>query len=100
LVTTVNQRFLDDRELKVQTRGRGFAWLDTGTHDSLSEASTFVEVIEKRQGLKIACLEGIAYRNGWITEAKMCELAQPMLKNQYGQYLLKVIDELKEKCRP
>ena len=88
------QRFLDDGELKVQTLGRGFAWLDTGTHDSLSEASTFIEVIEKRQGLKIACLEGIAYRQGWIDEAKMREVAQPMLKNQYGQYLLKVIDEL------
>ena len=95
-ITTVNQRFLDDGELKVQVFGRGFAWLDTGTHDSLSEASTFVEVIEKRQGLKIACLEGIAFRNGWITEEKMRELAQPMLKNQYGQYLLKVIDEMKE----
>ena len=95
-ITTVNQRFLEDGELKVQTLGRGFAWLDTGTHDSLAEASTFVEVIEKRQGLKIACLEGIAYRNGWINEEKMRELAQPMLKNQYGQYLLKVIDELKE----
>ncbi len=95
-ITTVNQRFLEDGELMVQTLGRGFAWLDTGTHDSLAEASTFVEVIEKRQGLKIACLEGIAYRNGWINEEKMRELAQPMLKNQYGQYLLKVIDELKE----
>ena len=95
-ITTVNQRFLEDRELKVQVFGRGFAWLDTGTHDSLSEASTFVEVIEKRQGLKIACLEGIAYRNGWISEARMREIAQPMLKNQYGQYLLHVIDELKE----
>ncbi|MCR5821199.1 MAG: glucose-1-phosphate thymidylyltransferase RfbA [Bacteroidaceae bacterium] len=95
-ITTVNQRFLADKELKVQTLGRGFAWLDTGTHDSLSEASTFIEVIEKRQGLKIACLEGIAYRKGWIDEAKMRKLAQPMLKNQYGQYLLKVIDELKE----
>ncbi len=94
-ITTVNQEFLNDGELKVQTLGRGFAWLDTGTHDSLSEASTFVEVIEKRQGLKVACLEGIAYRNGWISEAKMRELAQPMIKNQYGQYLLKVIDELK-----
>ena len=94
-ITTVNQRFLEDGELKVQVFGRGFAWLDTGTHDSLSEASTFVEVIEKRQGLKIACLEGIAYRNGWITEEKMRELAKPMLKNQYGQYLLKVIDEYK-----
>ena len=94
-ITTVNQRFLEDGELKVQTLGRGFAWLDTGTHDSLSEASTFVEVIEKRQGLKIACLEAIAYRRGWITEDRMRELAQPMIKNQYGQYLLKVIDELK-----
>ena len=95
-ITTVNQEFLKDGELKVRTFGRGFAWLDTGTHDSLAEASTFVEVIEKRQGLKIACLEGIAYRHGWITEEKMRELAQPMLKNQYGQYLLRVIDELKE----
>lgn len=94
-ITTVNQRFLNDRELRVQTLGRGFAWLDTGTHDSLSEASTFVEVIEKRQGLKIACLEGIAYRNGWISEEKMRELAKPMIKNQYGQYLLKVIEEKK-----
>ena len=94
-ITTVNQEFLKAGELKVQPLGRGFAWLDTGTHDSLAEASTFVEVIEKRTGLKIACLEGIAYRQGWITEAKMRELAQPMLKNQYGQYLLKVIEELK-----
>ncbi len=94
-ITSVNQEFLKDGELKVQTLGRGFAWLDTGTHDSLAEASTFVEVIEKRQGLKIACLEGIAYRHGWITEDKMRELAQPMLKNQYGQYLLRVIDEYK-----
>lgn len=93
-ITSVNKRFLDDKELKVQTLERGFAWLDTGTHDSLAEASTYVEVIEKRQGLKIACLEGIAFRKGWITVDKMCELAQPMLKNQYGQYLLKVIDEL------
>lgn len=93
-ITTVNQQFLEDKELKVQTLGRGFAWLDTGTHDSLSEASTFIEVIEKRQGLKVACLEGIAYRQGWITTEKMRELAQPMLKNQYGQYLLQVIDEL------
>ena len=93
-ITTVNQWFLQDNELKVQTLGRGFAWLDTGTHDSLSEASTFIEVIEKRQGLKIACLEGIAYRKGWISTEKMREVAQPMLKNQYGQYLLKVIDEL------
>ena len=96
-ITTVNQCFLNDHALKVQTLGRGFAWLDTGTHDSLSEASTFIEVIEKRQGLKIACLEGIAYRQGWITEDKMRELAQPMIKNQYGQYLLQVIDELKHK---
>ena len=95
-ITTVNQEFLKAGELKVQTLGRGFAWLDTGTHDSLAEASTFVEVIEKRQGLKIACLEGIAYRQGWIDEAKMRENAEPMLKNQYGQYLLRVIDEMKE----
>ena len=95
-ITTVNQVFLQDKQLKVQTLGRGFAWLDTGTHDSLSEASTFVEVIEKRQGLKIACLEGIAYRRGWITEEKMRELAQPMIKNQYGQYLLRVIEEKKQ----
>ena len=94
-ITTVNQRFLEDGELKVCTLKRGFAWLDTGTHDSLAEASIFVEVIEKRQGLKIACLEGIAYRNGWISEEKMRSLAQPMIKNQYGQYLLKVIDDLK-----
>ncbi len=92
-ITTVNQRFLSDDELKVQTLGRGFAWLDTGTHDSLSEASTFVEVIEKRQGLKIACLEGIAYRKGWIDEAKMRELAKPMIKNQYGEYLIKLVEE-------
>lgn len=95
-ITTVNQEFLKDGELKIQLLGRGFAWLDTGTHDSLAEASTFVEVIEKRQGLKIACLEGIAYRNGWISEARMREIAKPMLKNQYGQYLLKVIDEMNE----
>ena len=99
-ITTVNQRFLEDGELKVQTLGRGFAWLDTGTHDSLSEASTFIEVIEKRQGLKIACLEGIAYRQGWITTEKMCELAQPMIKNQYGQYLLRVVDELSQTGKP
>ena len=92
-ITSVNQAFLGDGELKVQTLQRGFAWLDTGTHDSLAEASIFVEVIEKRQGLKIACLEGIAYRNGWITAGKVRELAAPMLKNQYGQYLLKLIDE-------
>ena len=94
-ITTVNQKFLEDGELKVQTLGRGFAWLDTGTHDSLSEASTYIEVLEKRQGLKVACLEGIAYRKGWINEDKMRELAKPMLKNQYGQYLLKVIVEVK-----
>ena len=93
-ITTVNQEFLDNHQLKVQLLGRGFAWLDTGTHDSLSEASTFIEVIEKRQGLKVACLEGIALRHGWITADKMRELAKPMLKNQYGQYLLKVINEL------
>lgn len=96
-ITTINQWFLNNKELKVQTLGRGFAWLDTGTHDSLSEASTFIEVIEKRQGLKVACLEGIAYHKGWINENKVRELAQPMLKNQYGQYLLKVVDELKRK---
>jgi glucose-1-phosphate thymidylyltransferase len=96
-ITSVNQAFLQQGELKVKTLERGFAWLDTGTHDSLAEASIFVEVIEKRQGLKVACLEGIAYRNGWITEQKMVELAQPMIKNQYGQYLLKVVDELKHK---
>lgn len=90
-ITTVNQRFLEDGQLKVQTLGRGFAWLDTGTHDSLSEASTFIEVIEKRQGLKIACLEEIAYRNGWITADRVRELAQPMSKNQYGQYLLNLL---------
>lgn len=93
-ITTVNQNFLSDKELKVQLLGRGFAWLDTGTHDSLSEASTFIEVIEKRQGLKVACLEGIALRKGWISPEKMKALAQPMLKNQYGQYLLKVVNEL------
>ena len=95
-ITTVNQWFLNDRELKVQILGRGFAWLDTGTHDSLSEASTYIEVVEKRQGLKIACLEAIAYRKGWISEERMRELAQPMIKNQYGQYLFKVIDEMKQ----
>jgi len=93
-ITTVNQEFLKQNELKVQLLGRGFAWLDTGTHDSLSEASTFIEVIEKRQGLKVACLEGIALRQGWITPEKMRELSEPMCKNQYGQYLLKVIKEL------
>ena len=96
-ITSVNQCFLNEHSLMVQTLGRGFAWLDTGTHDSLSEASTFVEVIEKRTGLKVGCLEGIAYRQGWIDEERMRALAQPMLKNQYGQYLLKVIDELKNK---
>lgn len=94
-ITTVNQEFLKEDELKVQTLGRGFAWLDTGTHDSLSEASTFIEVIEKRQGLKIACLEGIAYRKGWITADRMKELAQPMIKNQYGQYLMHVVEEIR-----
>ena len=93
-ITTVNQEFLQDKKLKVQTLGRGFAWLDTGTHDSLSEASTFIEVIEKRQGLKIACLEGIAYRQGWISAEKLREVAQPMLKNEYGKYLLNVIKEV------
>ena len=93
-ITTVNQHFLSDGELKVQTLQRGFAWLDTGTHDSLAEASIFVEVIEKRQGLKIACLEGIAYRKGWITADRLREIAQPMIKNQYGQYLLKVINDV------
>ena len=99
-ITTVNQEFLQDGELKVKTLGRGFAWLDTGTYDSLSEASTFIEVIEKRQGLKIACLEGIAFRQGWITPDKICELAQPMIKNQYGQYLLRVIDEVTHTGKP
>ena len=99
-ITTVNQEFLKAGNLKVQTLGRGFAWLDTGTHDSLAEASTYIEVIEKRQGLKVACLEGIGYRKGWITEEKMRELAKPMLKNQYGQYLLQVIDEVKRTGNP
>ena len=94
-ITSVNQEFLSRGKLKVQILGRGFAWLDTGTHDSLSEASTFIEVIEKRQGLKVACLEEIAYRNGWINAERLRQIAQPMLKNQYGQYLLKVIEELK-----
>ena len=98
-ITTVNQRFLNDKELKVQTLGRGFAWLDTGTHDSLSEASTFIEVIEKRQGLKVACLEGIAYRKGWITDDKLREVAQPMLKNDYGRYLISILDEDKESLK-
>ncbi len=96
-ITTVNQEFLKDKQLRIELLGRGFAWLDTGTHESLAEASIFVEVLEKRTGLKIACLEGIAYRQGWITEEKMRQLAQPMIKNQYGQYLLQVIDELKRK---
>lgn len=96
-ITTVNQEFLNDQELKVQLLGRGFAWLDTGTHDSLSEASVFVEVLEKRQGLKIACLESIAFDQGWITAEKMEELAQPMIKNQYGQYLIKTVNESKKK---
>ena len=93
-ITTVNQRFLEDGELKVQTLGRGFAWLDTGTHDSLSEASSYIEVLEKRQGLKVACLEGIAFRKGWVSADKMREFAKPMLKNQYGQYLLQVVEEV------
>ncbi len=93
-ITTVNQVFLSEKKLKVKTLGRGFAWLDTGTHDSLSEASTFIEVIEKRQGLKIACLEGIAYRKGWISAEKLREVARPMLKNQYGQYLMKLSEEV------
>ena len=93
-ITSVNQEFLSSGELRVQTLPRGFAWLDTGTHDSLADASIYVEVLEKRQGLKIACLEGIAYRQGWITREKMIELAKPMLKNQYGQYLMKVINEI------
>ena len=92
-ITTVNQRFLEDKQLKIQLLGRGFAWLDTGTHDSLSEASTFVEVIEKRQGLKVACLEMIAYRRGWINKEKLNQLAQPMAKNQYGQYLLQAVNQ-------
>ena len=92
-ITTVNQEFLKDKQLKVQTMARGFAWLDTGTHDSLSEASTFIEVLEKRQGLKVACLEGIAYRQGWITAEQLRENAQPMLKNDYGKYLLSIIEE-------
>ena len=92
-ITTVNQSFLTDGELRVQTLGRGFAWLDTGTHDSLSEASTYIEVLEKRTGLKIACLEGIAYRKGWIPDEQMRKNAEPMMKNQYGQYLMKMIEE-------
>lgn len=99
-ITTVNQQFLEEGELKVQTLGRGFAWLDTGTHDSLSEASSYIEVLEKRQGLKVACLEDIAYRQGWITEERIRELAKPMLKNQYGQYLLKVIEDVKDTGNP
>lgn len=92
-ITSVNQEYLNNKSLKVQTLGRGFAWLDTGTHDSLSEASTFIEVIEKRQGLKIACLEGIAYLNGWIDAQKLKEIAAPMMKNQYGQYLMRLAEE-------
>ena len=95
-ITTVNQEFLKNKELKVQTMARGFAWLDTGTHDSLSEASTFIEVLEKRQGLKVACLEGIAYRKGWITAEQLREAAQPMLKNDYGKYLMSILDEKEE----
>lgn len=94
-ITTVNQRFLEDKELKVQLLGRGFAWLDTGTHDSLSEASTFIEVIEKRQGLKVACLEEIAFRNGWITKEDLLRLAEPMKKNQYGQHLIRLAEQSK-----
>ncbi len=99
-ITSVNRKFLEDGELKVQTLGHGFAWLDTGTHDSLSEASAYIEVLEKRQGLKVACLEGIAYRKGWITEERLREIAQPMIKNQYGQYLLKLIEETGESGAP
>ncbi len=95
-ITTVNQEFLKDGELKVQTLGRGFAWLDTGTHDSLAEASNYIETIEKRQGLKVACLEGIALRKGWITPARMREIAKPMIKNQYGQYLMRIADEFEK----
>ncbi|MDE5956811.1 MAG: glucose-1-phosphate thymidylyltransferase, partial [Muribaculaceae bacterium] len=93
-ITTVNQEYLDRGDLKVSVLPRGFAWLDTGTHDSLAEASIYVEVLEKRQGLKIACLEGIAFRKGWISREKIIEIARPMLKNQYGKYLMKVVDEL------
>lgn len=99
-ITSVNRKFLEDGELKVQTLGHGFAWLDTGTHDSLSEASAYIEVLEKRQGVKVACLEGIAYSKGWITEERLRELAQPMIKNQYGQYLLRLIDEAGETGNP
>lgn len=99
-ITTVNQHFLKDKELRVQTLARGFAWLDTGTHDSLAEASGYIETIEKRQGLKVACLEGIAFRKGWITAEKLHEIAQPMLKNQYGQYLMRVIDEVDRTGNP
>ncbi len=98
-ITTVNQQFLADKQLKVQLLGRGFAWLDTGTHDSLSEASTFIEVLEKRQGLKISCLEEIAYHNGWITDEKLKEIAKPMLKNQYGQYLMRLLEVKKSEVR-
>ena len=98
-ITTVNQEFLKDKELKVQTMARGFAWLDTGTHDSLSEASTFIEVLEKRQGLKVACLEGIAYRQGWISAEQLRENAQPMLKNDYGKYLLSILNETDESLK-
>ena len=96
-ITTVNQVFLADGELKVQTLGRGFAWLDTGTHDSLAEATSYIETIEKRQGLKVACLEGIGLRKGWITPAQLRETAKPMLKNQYGQYLVRIADEVEKK---
>lgn len=96
-ITTLNQEYLNENKLKVKVLGRGFAWLDTGTHESLAQASSYIEAIENRQGLKVACLEGIAYRKGWISEEKMRELAAPMLKNEYGQYLLQVIDEVNRK---
>ena len=99
-ITTVNQEYLNNGDLMVKTLPRGFAWLDTGTHDSLAEASIYVEVLEKRQGLKIACLEGIAYRQGWISKEKIQEIAQPMIKNQYGQYLMKVVDEVERTSSP
>ncbi|MCH5230639.1 MAG: glucose-1-phosphate thymidylyltransferase RfbA [Muribaculaceae bacterium] len=99
-ITTVNQEYLNNGNLMVKTLPRGFAWLDTGTHDSLAEASIYVEVLEKRQGLKIACLEGIAYRQGWISKEKIQEIAQPMIKNQYGQYLMKVVDEMERTASP
>lgn len=99
-ITSVNQQFLEDKELKVKTLGRGFAWLDTGTHDSLAEASTFIEVIEKRQGLKVACLEAIAYEQGWIDDEKLIEDAKPMMKNEYGKYLMSVVRDGKLSHKP